>query len=137
MILIQLHFSFYRECTGTAGLEIIPTNQGAYACLRECGARPLVMFTDSIEVARHLSYSPNFLEEVIYGYILGTTMGVIRGDARSLDDGSFGFIYIHALQFFKVVVLQVSVSGPFTMSLGVYAGMTGLAQTQGRKRKLP
>ena len=78
MILIQPHFPFYRECTGTAGLEIIPTNPGAYACLRECGVRPLVMFTDSIEVARYLSYSPNFLEGVIYGYILGATMGVIR-----------------------------------------------------------
>ena len=71
------------------------------------------------------------------GIYWGLLWGLLGRDARSLDDGSFGFLYIHALQFFKVVVLQVSVSGPFTMSRGVYAGMTGLAQTQGRKRKLP
>ena len=36
----------------------------------------------------HLSYSLNSLKGVIYGIILGSTIGVIKEDTRSLDKGS-------------------------------------------------
>ena len=37
----------------------------------------------------HMSYSPNSLKGVIWGIIYGTTIGVIKGDTRSLDCSSY------------------------------------------------
>ena len=37
-----------------------------------------------------MSYSLNSLKGVIWGIILGTTIGVIKGDTRSLDYSSNG-----------------------------------------------
>ena len=39
---------------------------------------------------RHMSYSLNSLKGGIYGIIQGTTIGVNKGDTRSLDNGSYG-----------------------------------------------
>ena len=39
-----------------------------------------------------MSYSLNSLKGVIWGIIYGTTIGVIRGDTRSLDYSSYGVI---------------------------------------------
>ena len=36
-----------------------------------------------------MSYSLNPLKGVIWGIILGTTIGVIKGDTRSLDSSSY------------------------------------------------
>ena len=44
------HVLFQKGLLTKPVLDIAPSNQEAYACLRECSARPLVMFTDSIEV---------------------------------------------------------------------------------------
>ena len=44
-------------------LEILPTNQEAYACLRQCSAHPLVMFTDSIEVEFEVSQPGSTLSD--------------------------------------------------------------------------
>ena len=38
-------------------------------------------------VIDHPSYSLNSLKGIIYGIIEGTTIGVIKGDTRSLDYG--------------------------------------------------
>ena len=37
----------------------------------------------------HMSYSLNSLKGVIFGIIQGTSLGVITGDARSLDYSSY------------------------------------------------
>ena len=37
-----------------------------------------------------MSYSPNFLKGNIWGIILGTTIGLIKGHTRSLDNGTSG-----------------------------------------------
>ena len=39
-----------------------------------------------------MSYSLNSLKGVIQGIIYGTTIGVIKGDSRSLDYSSYGFV---------------------------------------------
>ena len=39
-----------------------------------------------------MSYSLNSLKGVIWGIIYGTTTGDIKGDTRSLDNGSYGEI---------------------------------------------
>ena len=36
-----------------------------------------------------MSYSLNSLKGVIYGILWGTIIGVIKGDTRSLDNGSY------------------------------------------------
>ena len=36
-----------------------------------------------------MSYSLNSLKGVIYGIIYGTTIGLIKGDTRSLDNSSY------------------------------------------------
>ena len=41
----------------------------------------------------HMSYSLNSLRGVIWGIIYGTTIGVIKGDTRSLDNGSYDFLW--------------------------------------------
>ena len=60
----------------------------------------------------HLSYSLNSLKGVIEGIIYGTTIGVIKGDTRSLDDSIYevGFLYgfsdiqsIHSLALVRAI----------------------------------
>ena len=48
------------------------------------------MSTECIEISAvaHMSYSLNSLKGDIYGIIQGTTIGLIKGDTRSLDNGS-------------------------------------------------
>ena len=43
-----------------------------------------------------MSYSLNFSKGVIYGIELGTSIGVIKGDTRSLDYGSDEFVQVGA-----------------------------------------
>ena len=38
----------------------------------------------------HMGYSLNSLKGVIWGIIWGSIIGVIKGDTRSLDNGSYG-----------------------------------------------
>ena len=38
----------------------------------------------------HMVYSPNTLKGNIKGILLGTTIGLIKGDTRSLDYSSYG-----------------------------------------------
>ena len=37
-----------------------------------------------------MNHSLNSLKGVIWGTIYGTTIGLIKGDTRSLDNGSYG-----------------------------------------------
>ena len=43
-------------------------------------------------LVEHLSHSLKSLKGVLQGIIQGNTIGVIKGDTRSLDNGSFGEI---------------------------------------------
>ena len=52
----------------------------------ELGPKPL---SSRPHIDRHnMSYSLNSLKGVIWEAIWGTTLGVIKGDTRSLDDGT-------------------------------------------------
>ena len=42
-----------------------------------------------ITCCTHMSYSLNSLKGDIWGILWGTTIGAIRGDTRSLDNGSY------------------------------------------------
>ena len=52
----------------------------------------VVLFREST-MHIHNSYSLNPLKEVIWGIIQATT-GLIKGDARSLDNGSYMYTYV-------------------------------------------
>ena len=49
----------------------------------------VVVYVDN---SPQMSYSLNSLKGVIWGNIYGTTIGVIKGDTRSLDSGSDGVL---------------------------------------------
>jgi len=57
------HKLFEKGLLTKPSLDIIPTNQEAYACLRECSAHPLVMFTDSIEAEFHSGQSGSIFSD--------------------------------------------------------------------------
>ena len=73
----------------------------------------------------HLSYSLNSLKE---GYItdyIGTTIGVTKGDTRSLDNGSFGVegfrgskLRVQGLRFRQFIMLGI---GPNFLSWQFFA----------------
>ena len=44
-----------------------------------------------------MSYSLNSLGKVIWGIIYGTTIGVMKGDTRSLDYGSYELYSLNSL----------------------------------------
>ena len=50
-----------------------------------------------------MSYSLNSLKGVIWGIILGTTLGLIKGDTRSLDNGLYSDEY-----GFPIIVTQLN-----------------------------
>ena len=59
-----------------------------------------------------MNHSLNSLKGVIWGTIYGTTIGLIKGDTRSLDNGSYEVVHPQSICIPIITTIQGAGRGP-------------------------